>query len=241
MRTRRPLLPAANYRRCCSAKMDGWNPTLPELPAEIPVFPLSGALLLPHGKLPLNIFEPRYKAMVEDSLADQRLFGMIQPDPVGPERFEGPPLYSVGCLGRLSSFSETGDGRFLIALTGLIRFRVRAPLEGRRGYRRVLADYTPFEADLQPPPQYLTQRDELLTALRSYFTANGFDANWSAIESMGDNELVVTLCMVCPFETVEKQALLEADDSSARANTLVTLLQMGAHGGSQGDGGRPAS
>ena len=219
--------------------MEGWHAALDELPADIPVFPLSGALLLPHGKLPLNIFEPRYKAMIEDALADKRLIGMIQPDMAAPEREEGPKLYDIGCLGRLSSFSETGDGRYLIALTGLIRFRVRAERDGRRGYRRVAADYARFAADLEPPPQYLTQRDDLLTALRSYFNANGFDANWSSIESMGDNELVVTLCMVCPFEPLEKQALLEAADSSARADTLVTLLQMGAHGG--GDGERPLS
>ncbi len=219
--------------------MDLEHPTLDDLPAEIPIFPLSGALLLPHGKLPLNIFEPRYKALIEDSLAGQRLFGMIQPDSAGLEQDEGPELYDVGCLGRLSSFSETGDGRYLVALTGLVRFRVRAELGGRRGYRRVAAEYARFAGDLEPPPQYLTQRDDLLTALRGYFTANGFDANWSAIESMGDNELVVTLCMVCPFEVLEKQALLEAADSAGRADTLLTLLQMGAHGG--GDDGRPFS
>ena len=220
--------------------MDGWHPTLPELPAEIPVFPLTGALLLPHGKLPLNIFEPRYKALVEDALADKRLFGMIQPDAALPERVSGPALYGVGCVGRLSSFSETGDGRYLIALSGLIRFRVRAEAEQRRGYRRVAADFAPYRADLEPPPQYLSQRDDLLEALRGYFAANGFDANWSAIESMGDNELVVTLCMVCPFVALEKQALLEAADSPARADTLVTLLRMGAHGGRSEGGGAPS-
>jgi Lon protease-like protein len=221
--------------------MDGWEPSLPGLPAEIPVFPLTGALLLPHGKLPLNIFEPRYKAMVEDALADQRLFGMIQPDPTLPGRREGPALYQIGCLGRLSSFSETGDGRYLIALTGIIRFRVRSEVEMRRGYRRVAADYGSFAADLDPPPAELTQREDLLAALRAYFAAQGFDANWSAIEDMDDNDLVVTLSMVCPFEPLEKQALLEAGDPPARADTLITLLQMGAHAGPAGDGGRPLS
>lgn len=219
---------------------DDWRPSLNELPDEIPVFPLTGALLLPHGKLPLNIFEPRYKALIEDALADGRMFGMIQPDAASLDQDEGPGLFGVGCLGRLSSFSETDDGRYLIALTGMIRFRVRAELGGRRGYRRVAADYSRFQRDLEPPPQYLTQRDDLLAALRTYFTANGFDANWSAIESMGDNELVVTLCMVCPFEAVEKQALLEAADLPARADTLVTLLQIGAHSGN-GDGARSPS
>ena len=221
--------------------MDGWHPDADALPAEIPVFPLTGALLLPHGKLPLNIFEPRYKAMVEDALADHRLIGMIQADGSAAEGDDAPSLFGVGCLGRLSSFSETGDGRYLIALTGLIRFRVRAEVPAKRNYRRVAADYSPFQADLEPPPDSLPQRAKLLAALRSYFTANGFDANWAAIEGMADNELVVTLCMVCPFEPLEKQALLEAEDSPARADTLVTLLQMGAHAGLQAEGGRPLS
>ena len=221
--------------------MDGWQPSFDGLPAELPVFPLSGALLLPHGKLPLNIFEPRYKALVEDALADQRLFGMIQTDAMQPERPDGPALYNVGCLGRLSSFSETEDGRYLIALTGLIRFRVLGEATGRRGYRRLNVSYAGFEGDIDPPPEQLPQRAKLLAALRLYFSANGFDANWDAIEGMDDSDLVVTLCMVCPFEPLEKQALLESPDAGVRADTLVTLLQMGAHGGVAGDGARPLS
>lgn len=220
--------------------MEAWRPARDELPDEIAVFPLSGALLLPHGKLPLNIFEPRYKAMVEDALAGQRMFGMIQPDPAAPEGATGPALYGVGCLGRLSSFSETDDGRYLIALSGLIRFDVRSETTMRRGYRRVVADYSRFLDDLEPPPQYLAQRDAIVQALRDYFTANGFDANWDAIDSMGDDELVVTLSMVCPFDPVERQALLEASDPLGRADTLVTLLQIGAHP-QPGDGGHPFS
>lgn len=212
-----------------------------ELPAEFPVFPLGGALLLPHGKLPLNIFEPRYKAMVEDALADQRLFGLIQPDASSAEGEHGPRLFAVGCLGRLTSFSETGDGRYLIALHGVIRFHVRAELEDRRGYRRVAADLARFSRDLEPPPASLPQRGVLLGALRSYFTKNGLDVNWGAIEGMGDEELVVTLCMVCPFNALEKQALLEAADPAIRADTLITLLQMGAHGPAGEDSGRVLS
>ncbi len=210
--------------------MDGWHPGPEELPAEFAVFPLPGALLLPHGKLPLNIFEPRYKAMVEDSLAGQRLFGMIQPN-AAPGNETG--LFRVGCLGRLSSFSETEDGRYLISLTGVVRFEVRAELEMRRGYRRVAGNFERFLAtDLAAPPDHLPRRAALLTSLRSYFTANGFDANWDAIDGMTDDELVITLCMVCPFDPAEKQALLEASDPVARADTLITLLQMGAHTGS---------
>ncbi len=210
------------------------------MPKALPVFPLAGALLLPHGKLPLNIFEPRYKAMVEDALAEHRLIGMIQPDGAIPAAESAPGLFGVGCVGRLTSFSETDDGRYLIALSGVTRFDVTAELEMRRGYRRVTAAYSRFTADLDPPPDHLPQRTELLTALRTYFTANGFDANWEAIDEMMDNELVTTLSMVCPFDPVERQALLEADDTFARAATLTTLLRMGAHPGQQGDG-RPLS
>jgi Lon protease-like protein len=200
------------------------------LPSEFPIFPLQGALLLPHGKLPLNIFEPRYVAMVEDALSGQRLIGMIQPDTNHPGGATGPAVYSVGCLGRISSFSETKDG-FLIALSGIIRFDLTAEHPLRRGYRRAIGDYTRFLSDLRPPTTPLSQRAALLDALRSYFTAKGFDANWNAIKEMDDDELVVTLCMVCPFGTVEKQALLEAHDSDARADTLLALLHMGCHGG----------
>jgi Lon protease-like protein len=200
-----------------------------ELPPEIPVFPLTGALLLPHGRLPLNIFEPRYKAMVEDALANGRMFGMVQPDPTLPDAPNGPALYRVGCLGRLSSFSETDDGRYLISVNGLIRFQVTAEIEGRRGYRRVASDFSRFVADLTEGPAPVPSRAAVVQALRNYFTARGFDANWEAIDAMEDGELMVTLCMVCPFEPSEKQALLEAPDTMSRASTLLALLQMGAH------------
>ena len=214
--------------------MDGFHPDPGGLPSHIPVFPLAGALLLPHGKLPLHIFEPRYKAMVEDALADQRMIGMIQPDASPAGEDDVPGMYGVGCLGRLSSFSETEDGRYLIALTGLIRFDVQAELTERRGYRRVAADYSRFLGDLKPPPEELPQRGAMIAALRSYFAANRFDANWEAIEGMANDALVVTLCMVCPFDSPEKQALLEAPTPSERADTLVTLLHMGAHGREDG-------
>ena len=199
------------------------------LPAEFPIFPLQGALLLPHGKLPLNIFEKRYLAMVEDALAGQRLIGMIQPDVSQPDVQTGPAVYRVGCLGRVSSFSETDDGRFLIAISGLIRFDLTGEQPLCRGYRRAMADFGRFLGDLTPLETPLVQRTALLEALRAYFTANGFDANWAAIEGMADDELVVTLCMVCPFGAAEKQALLEAADPVARAETLLALLRMGVH------------
>jgi Lon protease-like protein len=199
------------------------------LPSEFPIFPLQGALLLPQGKLPLNIFEPRYLAMVEDALGGQRLIGMIQPDENQPGGPTGPAVYGVGCLGRISSFSETEDGRFLIAISGLIRFALTGEQPLRRGYRRGLPDFSRFLDDLQPSAAPLSQRAELLTALRQYFTVNGFDANWASIEKMPDDELVVTLSMVCPFGVAEKQALLEAADAARRATTLLALLRMGVH------------
>ncbi len=210
--------------------MPAFHPSLADLPPEIPIFPLSGALLLPEGRLPLNIFEPRYLAMVEDALAAGRLLGMVQGDPSLPRTPAGSQVYRVGCLGRLSSFAETDDGRFLVTLTGVIRYRIAAEIEGRRGYRRVLADYAPYAADLAPAAPDGFDRAALLEALRPYFRTHGIEANWEAIEQTADAMLVTTLCMVCPFEVREKQALLEAPDVGQRAAMLVALMQMGRHG-----------
>jgi uncharacterized protein len=209
--------------------MADFHPRVDQLPGEFPVFPLPGALLLPRGKLPLNIFEPRYIAMTEDALARGRMFGMIQPDANLPEAADGPALFHVGCLGRLSSFSETDDGRYLITLTGVIRFAIAEELGTRRGYRRVRGDFAPYLADLDLEPRAIgMERDTLVTALRGYFTHRGFDANWDAIKRLPDDMLVITLGMVCPFEPAEKQALLEAPSDLERASTLLALLQMGA-------------
>ena len=208
--------------------MAAFNLRLENLPAEFAVFPLPGALLLPRGKLPLNIFEPRYLAMTEDALGAGRMFAMIQPDATRADGPAGPALYRIGCLGRLISFSETEDGRFLITLSGLARFAVTTELEMRRGYRRVRADFSAFAADLDPDPPAAMNRETIETALRAYFTRAGIDANWDAIQRMPDNMLVVTLSMLCPFAPVEKQALLEAPTEAERAETLLALLRMGA-------------
>ena len=204
--------------------MPPFHPRPEDLPDEFAVFPLTGALLLPRGKLPLNIFEPRYLAMVQDSLAAGRMFGMIQPDPQGG-------LYRVGCLGRLSSFSETDDGRLLITLTGVVRFSFATELEVRKGYRRVRGDFSQYWGDLatdRPPADI--QRDKILAALRVYFGHRGVEANWDAIRGLPDDALIVTLALACPFEPAEKQALLEAPDDADRAATLLALLEMGATG-----------
>jgi uncharacterized protein len=221
--------------------MANFHPRPEDIPSEFAVFPLPGALLLPRGKLPLNIFEPRYLAMVQDSLTVGRMFGMIQPDPHTPAEDNGEGLYRVGCLGRLSSFSETDDGRLLITLTGLLRFTVVAELGLRHGYRRVRGDVTPYLGDLvidRPPVDI--EREKILAALRGYFARRSVDANWEAIRGLSDDGLVITLAMACPFEPVEKQALLEAPDDADRAATLLALLQMGAAGPDQ-PAGRPVS
>ena len=199
-----------------------------DLPSEFAVFPLPGALLLPRGRLPLNIFEPRYVAMVEDCFANGRMFAMIQPDPSHPDTSHGPALYRVGCLGRLSSFGETDDGRFLIALAGLARYTIASEIDMRRGYRRVIGDFSRFRADMGKPQDLAFDRDGMLAALRGYFARQNAEPNWDAIARLSDEALVVTLAMVCPFEPIEKQALLEAPSEAERAETLLALLRMGA-------------
>jgi Lon protease-like protein len=201
---------------------------LEDLPEEFAVFPLTGALLLPGGRLPLNIFEPRYLAMVEDALANKRVFGMVQPDKRLARGDTGPGLYRIGCLGRLSSFSETEDGRFLITLTGLLRFTIVEEIEMRRGFRRVRAAFRGFASDLDQREPQEFNRDALLEALRKYFSAAGVEANWEAIAGMPDASLVTSLCMACPFSPDEKQALLEARDESERARALLALLEINA-------------
>jgi len=203
--------------------------SLETLPEVFPVFPLTGAMLLPGGQLPLNIFEPRYLAMVEDALAHGRLLAMIQPDRNRPATEQGPALLRVGCLGRLTSFAETDDGRYLITLTGVARFMLVEEKAMHRGYRRARGDFRPFVADLAPPRLEEFDRPGLIEALRRYFTQRGFDANWQSINAMPDVALITSLSMVCPFDPMEKQALLEAPTLSDRAQTLRTLLRIDSH------------
>jgi Lon protease-like protein len=209
--------------------MTFFHPRLEDLPAEFPVFPLTGALLLPGGRLPLNIFEPRYVAMVEDAMANGRMFGMVQPDKRLARGDTGPGLYRIGCLGRISSFSETDDGRYLITLNGIIRFTIVEEIEPARGYRRVTAALSGYAADLAAKGESLPfAREDLLEALRRYFSNAGVEANWDAISAMPDQALVTSLCMACPFDPEEKQALLEARDEAERAHALLALLEINA-------------
>ncbi len=213
---------------------------LKDLPEEFPVFPLTGALLLPGGRLPLNIFEPRYLAMVEDALGHDRLFGMVQPDRRLAQGETGPGLYRTGCLGRIASFSETEDGRYLITLNGIIRFTIVEEVEPVRGYRRVRAALGGFAADLKPPgAESLYDRPALLEALRRYFAHAGVEANWEAISTMSDADLLVSLCMACPFDAQEKQALLEARDDADRARALLALLEINAFDDGHDDDDEP--
>lgn len=190
----------------------------------IPIFPLSGVLLLPRGLLPLNIFEPRYLAMTRDALSGHRLIGMIQPVESG--RGRQPDVYSIGCVGEIASAADTSDGRILITLRGLCRFAVEAELDVDTMYRQVTADYSRFAADAVPAPAGQFSRDRLLNALRAYCTRHNLPADWDSINAAGDELLVHSLCMICPFTPGEKQALLEAADFPARAEMLITLLEM---------------
>jgi Lon protease-like protein len=213
--------------------MTGFDVPLEKLPEIFPVFPLSGALLLPESRLPLNIFEPRYLAMTDDALAAGRFLGMIQPNPLAPPAANGPGLFRIGCLGRIAAFSETDDGRYLITLVGIIRFLLIEEMEMRRGYRRVRAEFADFTADLArsgPEAQATAKlsRHALLESLRRYFAALEIEANWEAIDAMPDGALVSTLCVACPFTTQEKQALLEAPTEEERAAALRALLEINA-------------
>ena len=206
-----------------------------QLPETIPVFPLTGVLLLPHGKLPLNIFEPRYLNMVQDALAGSRLIGMIQPRDGGLGNH--PPLYDVGCAGRITSFTETDDGRFLITLTGINRFRIKDEMATTRGYRRVVADWSTFAADQAEDGPCTLDRTSLDTILRAYFKQQGINANWDSIAQAPLDRLITSLCMICPLDAPEKQALLESPDLNARARLLLALVEMAVHQGGDGEGG----
>jgi Lon protease-like protein len=211
-----------------------------DLPKTIPVFPLTGALLLPGGRLPLNIFEPRYLAMIEDALAARdRIVGMIQPREPGMEGMTRgnvvpppPPLYPTGCAGRIINFAESGDGRYLITLLGLCRFNVAEEMPTLRGYRRVVPDFSSWLADLDADlPGTVADRERLLRGLRGYLAARQIQADWDAVKDTQDERLVTMLAMTCPFAPQEKQALLEARTLAERADILTTLVEMAAAGG----------
>src|SRR5579875_264476 len=196
------------------------------LPDILPIFPLAGVLLLPRGRLPLNIFEPRYLAMTRDALAGDRLIGMVQPSDPNQPAAGNPPVYPTGCAGRITAFSETDDGRYLITLTGLCRFRIREELPLQSGYRRVVPKWDEFAGDLRNPREPEFDRERLLRGLHAYFEKHRLQADWDAINAIPGERLITTLAMVCPFEPSEKQALLEAPDIDERAKLLTAIVEM---------------
>lgn len=193
------------------------------LPETLPVFPLGGVLLLPRGNLPLNIFEPRYIAMVDEALGSHRLIGMVQ------ARKDG-TLYDVGCAGRISSYHETNDGRYEIVLTGLCRFKLVEELPQTNGYRRARSEWNDYRSDLEPMGCLDMDRAKLNNLLKSYFEQQGLTCSWDAVDCASDEKLITTLAMVCPFEPHEKQALLEAHCCKERAQLFMTLLEMATSG-----------
>jgi len=198
-----------------------------DLPAVLALFPLPGALLLPRGELPLNIFEPRYLQMFDDALAGSRLIGMIQPDFDAPEDAPHPPLVEVGCAGRITSFQESGDGRYLVSLTGVCRFRLAAELPVTTPYRQCRPLYDDFAEDLVPGAgEEAVDREALLRTLKAYLSANQLEADWSGIRGASNEALVNALSMMSPYGAREKQALLEAPDLRTRAEILVAVTEM---------------
>jgi Lon protease-like protein len=199
------------------------------VPDVIPVFPLPGALLLPRGQMPLNIFEPRYLAMIDDALrSGNRLIGMIQPDPTHPGADpDKPHLFQVGCVGRMTQFAESGDGRYLIQLTGVARFRIAEELSVTTPYRQCKVTYQPFVDDFTPRMgEDEVDRKALLRALTSFLKANNLKADWDGIENAPNEALVNALAMMSPYDAAEKQAMLEAPDLKTRAEILVAVTEI---------------
>jgi Lon protease-like protein len=196
-----------------------------DVPASVPVFPLPEALLLPGGRMPLNIFEPRYIQMVDEAIQGERVIGMVQPALDGSRRPDGEPLLcAVGCLGRIIAFQETGDGRYLISLQGICRYRVIEELSVRTPFRQ--CRIAPFAADLQEQDGNEVDRPALLKAFRAYLQANDLDADWESVSRADNTMLVNALSMMAPYGAAEKQALLEAADLKTRAETLIAITEM---------------
>lgn len=202
---------------------------LSDLPGQLAVFPVDGALLLPGGVLPLQVFEPRYLNMVDDVMAGDRLIGMIQSTGGGDRRL--PELARVGCAGRVTSYSETGDGKYLISLTGVCRFRVVEELQLRRPYRMVRTDYTPYAPDLAEDDEGAEfERPPFLDVLRRYLDNRGLGVEWDVVAAAPAPALINSLSMALPFPPPEKQALLEALALDERRAVLVALMEMDAAG-----------
>ncbi len=198
------------------------------LPATLPIFPLAGVLLLPRGRLPLKIFEPRYLAMTREAMTGNHMIGIVQPLDPQEEGETAPAVYQTGCVGSVTEFEENDEGHYQITLTGLCRFTIVEELSlSETGYRRVRAQYDGYAGDLDTPAEDQVERDQLLAALRSCFAEDDDVAvDWESIERTPSDNLVTSLAMMLPFSPSEKQALLEARDLAERARTLIALMEM---------------
>ncbi|QFT61651.1 hypothetical protein SAMN05421853_10689 [Roseivivax halotolerans] len=207
-----------------------------DLPETIAIFPLPGALLLPRAHLPLHLFEPRYLQMFDDIIkTDARLIGMVQPNPVpGNDK----ALHKIGCAGRLTQFSETEDGRYMITLTGISRFRVIEEVDGFTPYRRAKVNWTGFDRDKgKAEYDHDFDRAAFLALLNRFFSSRELSADWESLKEADDELLINSLAMLLEFDAEEKQALLEAPSLSTRRETLVTLLEYALRSGDTGEGG----
>ena len=218
-----------------------FGPTYGTLPSMLPIFPLRGVMLLPGGRLPLNIFEPRYLAMLDDAMRGGRMIGMIQPTSEAQGRGEPLAIFSTGCAGRIISFEETDDGRYEVTLTGMCRFHVIEELSPHHGYRRVMPDWSAFRADIEPfrgAPSATAafDRQHFNALLQSYFRKQGLSADWAAIEEAPDHHLLTCLAMICPFSPCEKQALLEAATERDLAEVMTKLLAIAVAEGEEPPG-----
>ena len=202
-----------------------------DLPHSLPLFPLTGAMLLPRGHLPLNVFEPRYLEMVEYALQGDRLIGMIQPTE-NEETTLKPRLSQVGCAGKIVAFQETGDNRYLITLQGVCRFRLTGEMESSTAWRAGFCDFGAFAGDLAESTASDLPRERLLAALKTYLTSRDMQADWNSVLTAPAEALINALAMMCPFDPAEKQALLEAQSFQDRATTLLALLEIGGGSGS---------
>lgn len=198
-----------------------------DFPDTLPIFPLPSALLLPRGQMPLNVFEPRYVSMIDDALrSGSRLIGMIQPKSDQPRKIKAPKLFDIGCIGRITQFAETGEGRYLLTLTGVIRFKIVSELPSITPYRQVKIDVEDYLIDLEPRAgEDAVDRDALLVALRKFSKAHDISIDWDGVKEAPNEALVNALSMMSPYGIKEKQALLEAKDLYARAEMLIAITE----------------
>jgi len=198
-----------------------------DCPAVIPVFPLGGALLLPRGQMPLNVFEPRYITMIDDAIRTHRVIGIIQPEPESGRQAATPPLLQVGCLGRITQFAETGDERYILTLTGISRFRIAEELPVTTPYRQCRVTFDDFILDFTARAgEEEVDRNALLKALRAFAKASDLKIDWKGVNEAPNEALVNALSMMCPFGPREKQALLEASSLKQRAEVLVAITEI---------------